>query len=77
MIQSASGPSLHIRYEDGVYECPHCKFKYADGHKRETQIMKSVRGYTWRYCDRCGERFGIATNPMSGIRAFDLTEVIK
>jgi len=76
MIQSAHGPSMHIRYEDGVYSCPLCKFQYADGNKRESTLMKNKRGYTWRYCDKCGERFGICSNPISGIRGFDLREAI-
>lgn len=75
-MRSEHGPTGHIRYEDGIYRCPHCSRPYVDGIKRGSRIMKNKRGYTWRYCDRCGERFGISSNPMSGIRAFDLSEAI-
>lgn len=76
MIQSARGKNLHIRYEDGKYSCPHCWRNYTDGNEREKRIMKNKRGYTWRQCVCCLNRFGICSNPMSGIRGFDLNEVI-
>ena len=76
MIQSAHGPSVHLRYDDGNYQCPHCFLEYLDGDKMETRIMKNKRGYTWKTCDGCGERFGICSNPRSGIIAFDLSEAI-
>ncbi len=76
MIQSAHGPSTHIRYEDGKYMCPHCYRNYDDGHKREIRAWRSKRGYTWRRCVCCQKRFGICSNPISGIRGFDLREAI-
>lgn len=76
MIQSAHGPSTHIRYEDGHYQCPHCMQSYMDGCAREDRIFKSKRGHTWRRCIFCKKTFGICSNPMSGIRGFDLREAI-
>jgi len=76
MIKESRGAFFHIIFDDGKYKCPHCRCVYTDGIKRESMMMKNKRGYTARKCLRCFTRFGIASNPRSGIIAFDLSEAI-
>ena len=72
MIKHIIGKRVHMQIESGLYKCPYCHQKYADGYKYEKQILKNKSGFSRRVCFICNRYFGIASDMIRGIVGFKL-----